>query len=65
MTAHELAKHLLRGPDVDVVVSVDISTCEDDIDARVFGTVEDYQVCPGPVTSEMEFIVLATEAGRA
>ena len=37
MRSHELAKHLLQFPDQEVTVSVDMSTCDDDFDHRVFG----------------------------
>ena len=37
MTTHELAQLLLKHPDQKFIASVDISTGEDDYDARVFG----------------------------
>lgn len=37
MTAHELAKQLLDGPDVAVTVSVDVSTCCENAGHRVHG----------------------------
>lgn len=43
MKSHELAKYLLAQEDCDVHVSVDISTCDDDADARTFGQLVEYQ----------------------
>lgn len=36
MTAHELAKQLLKCKDVEVQASIDISTNDNDIDRRIF-----------------------------
>lgn len=36
MKAHELAKELLKSKDCEVNASIDISTCDDDSDRRIF-----------------------------
>lgn len=36
ITAHELARQLFRCEDLPVNASIDISTCDDDADRRVF-----------------------------
>lgn len=35
MTSHELARELLKAPDLEVAASIDISTGEDDYDRRI------------------------------
>lgn len=37
VTAHELARELLTLPDLPVVISTDISTCDEDSYNRAFG----------------------------
>lgn len=45
MKAHELARKLLRTPNADVMLSIDISTGEDNFDDRAFAEeIEDIQV---------------------
>lgn len=41
MTSHELAKALLQHNDAEVWLSVDVSTGDDDADARAHGDLED------------------------
>ncbi len=36
MKGRELAKEILERPDADIVVSVDVSTCDDDAGRRIF-----------------------------
>jgi len=36
MKSHDLAKQLLKGTNIDVIASIDISTNDDDHDRRIF-----------------------------
>ena len=49
MRSHEMAKILLEAPDGKVVCSVDISTGEDDANARCFGEFEEINSLPSDV----------------
>ena len=54
MTSHELARMLLDFPDLEVSISVDISTCEEDSTRRVFADPEELQL-----TSDHEVTILS------
>jgi len=49
MRSHELAKAMLEAPDGKVICSVDISTCEEDADARCFGEFDEINSLPSEV----------------
>ena len=64
MNSHKLAKLLLNEDDVPVMVSVDISTGEEDAFARTFGEVVELQnnSTGGKDGKAYEIILLAIEA---
>ncbi len=51
MKAKELIEVLKMNPDADVLISVDVSTCDDDFDKRAFAdTYFDYQIVDNRIT---------------
>ena len=61
MTAHELAKQLLKMPDVDIIISVDVSTSEEDADVRVFAQPIEIQNNGGPFEEALDISILCEE----
>ncbi len=50
MKAKELIEVLRINPDADVLISVDVSTCDDDFDKRAFANTDfDYQIKKGQI----------------
>ena len=60
MKTHALAQQLLKMPDVECFVSVDVSTGEDDAEARVFGDVYGLQ-CNGRPEDNPDVTILCIE----